>query len=305
MLNTYSTVGNREDLSDKVADLFADEVPAYRLAKKVKATAVKHEWTADTLGSASTTAVIQGASVTYTKPGLRTRHQNYCHIRLRNWEVTHTQQAVDVAGVKNSVKRELMKAMKNLLRDYDKIILNSANSGAGSTAAGAVSKGIQKAIAGANAATAIGTGAGSSAVVSLKESNVNLVLQKIWNNGGNPKVLFCGGYQKRVISQNFTAKTGFTFNIESSARKAINNINQYEGSFGTLDIIPDRQHMTKRVTIIDPEMFRFAILRDIEEYVGAKTSSSFKGWVEMEGCLEWGNRLGHGKITHLKTTGVL
>jgi len=302
MLNTYSTVGNREDLADQVADLFADDVPAFRLARKVKSTSTKHEWTADSLAAASTTPVLEGASLTYLKPGLRTRHQNYTHIRVRNWEVTHTQQAVDAAGVKNQVKRELMKAMKELLRDYDKIILNSANSAVGATATGRVSKGIQKAVV---TNTAKGTGAGKSATIGLTENNVNLVLQKVWDQGGDPRVLICGGYQKRVISDNFTAKTGYSFNIEASARMAINNINKYEGSFGTVDVIPDRHHMTKRVTIVDPEHFRVAILRDIQEFVGAKTSSSLKGWVEAEMCLEWGNQKAHGKISFLKTTGVI
>ena len=141
MLNTYTTIANREDLSDVIADLFADEVPFFAMAQKIKAEGTTHEWTADNLAAGSTTAIVEGASVTYTKPALRTRHKNYTHIRLRNWEVTHTQQAVRTAGIKNDVKRELMKAMKTLLRDYDKIFLNSAQTSAGSTAAGRVARG--------------------------------------------------------------------------------------------------------------------------------------------------------------------
>lgn len=302
MLNTYSTVGNREDLSDIIADLFADDVPFFAMAKKTKAMATKHEWTADSLAAASTTAVVEGADISYTKPALRTRHANYTQIRLRNWEVTHTQQAVDTAGVKNDVQRELLKAMKELLRDYDKIFLNSAQTSAGTTAAGRACRGIQSAII---TNTAVGTGGGNSADIALTEASVNARLQEIWDAGGNPRALFCGGYQKRVISNNFTAKTGFTFNVEASARKAVNNINQYEGSFGTLDVIPDRQHMAQRVTIVDPDLVRVAILRDIEQYKGAKTSSSLKGWVEAEMTLNWGNEKGHASIRNLKTASVL
>ena len=40
--NTYTAIGNREDLASTVADLFADDVPAFALAKKVKATGTKH-----------------------------------------------------------------------------------------------------------------------------------------------------------------------------------------------------------------------------------------------------------------------
>ena len=209
---------------------------------------------------------------------------------------------MNTAGVKSDVKRELRKAMKELLTDYDKIFLNSAQTSAGTTAAGRVARGIQSAIITNSAA---GTGAGSSALIDLTETKVNQLLQNIWDNGGDPRVLFCGGYQKRVISNNFTAKTGFTFNIESSARKAINNINQYEGSFGTLDIVPDRQHMVRRITIVTPSLIRVAVLRDIREYVGAKTSSSITGWVEAEMTLNWGNEKGHARHSKLQITGTI
>ena len=195
-LNTYTTIGNREDLSDMIADLFADDVPFFAMARKTKAEATKHEWTADALNAAATDAVIEGATVSYTKPTLRTRLDNYTHIRLRNWEVTHTQQKVTTAGVKNDVKRELLKAMQELLVDYDKIFLNSAAKSAGSTAAGRVAAGIQAAIV---TNTANGTGTGNSTWVALTEGSVNARLQEVWTAGGNPRALFCGGYQKSLL----------------------------------------------------------------------------------------------------------
>lgn len=301
-VNTYTTVGNREDLSDVIADLFADDVPFFAMARKIKATATKHEWTADNLNSVDKTGVIEGASLTYTKGAFRVRHANYTMIRLRNWEVTHTQQKVTTAGVKNDVKRELLKAMKELIVDYDAVFQNSAQTAAGDTGTGRVARGIQSAI---KTNTANGTGGGNSANIALTENSVNERLDEVWTAGGNPRALFCNGYQKRVISNNFTAKTGFTFNVEASARKAINNINSYEGSFGTLDVIPDRNHMKQRVTIVDPDMVRIAVLRDIQQFKGAKTSSSIKGWVEAEMTLEWGNEKGHASIRGLKTATVL
>ena len=302
MLNTYTTVGNREDLTDLVADLFAEDVPFFAMAKRIQAGATTHEWQADALADPATTAVVEGHDISYSKPGLRTRHKNYTHIRERNWEVTHTQQSVKIAGIKSEVKRNIMKAMKELIRDYDKIFLNSAQTSAGTTAAGRVCRGIQSAII---TNTAVGTGTANSANIDLTEASVNARLQEIWDAGGSPRALFCGGYQKRVISNNFTAKTGYSFNIEASARQAINNINSYEGSFGTVDIIPDRQHMTRRVTIVDPDMIRKAVLYDVTQYKGAKTSSSIKGWVEAEMTLNWGNEKAHAKIKNLQITGTL
>lgn len=304
-LYTNSTVGgegNREGLTSQVADLFADEVPFFAMCSKVKTGSVTPEWQADALASAATTAVIEGAAISYSRPGSRTRHKNYTHIRLRNYDVTFSQMAVDIAGIKDEFARQVMKALKTLATDYDKIFLNTGTTGAGTSATGRKAKGIQKAIV---TNTAVGTGTGSSAEIQLTEDNVNLLLQKIWAAGGNPRALFCGGHQKQVISKKFTAKTGFSWNVNASARVAIANVNKYEGSFGTVDIIPDRQHMVKRITIVTPEMLKCFVLRDMASYKGAPTASSEKGWVEAELSFGWGNEKAHAKASYLKSSGTI
>lgn len=300
--NTYFAVGNREGLTDVVADLFADEAPFFRMARKIKATSTKHEWQDDNLNSASRTGLKEGADVTYTQNATRTRHANYTHIRLRNWDVSFTQMAVTTAGIKNDVAREVLKSLKEIVTDYDAIFLFTGNTAVGATGTAREAKGIQKAIV---SNTAVGTGSANSALIQLTEDNVNLLLQKIWTAGGDPRALFCGGHSKRVISKKFTAKTGFTFNIPASTRMAINNINKYEGSFGTIDIIPDRQHMVQRITIVTPDLIKIAVLRDIQQFKGARTASSIKGWVEGEMTLQWGNEKGHAKHSFLKSGGTI
>lgn len=301
-LNTYSHVKNREELAGQIADLFADDVPAVALAKKYKVKQPVVTWVSDSLASASKSVVIEGADVTYTKSGLATSNTNYTQIRLRPWEVTHSQEAADSVGMRSTVARELMKAMKALMTDYDKIILATNAAAAGATSSGRRSAGIQ-AVATTNRVA--GSGTGSTSKVQLDEATVNSLLSLIWTQGGNPKALICGGYQKRVISQNFTAKTGFTFNIDAGNRTAINNINMYEGSFGTLQIIADRQCPGMRIAVIDPDYWKIGVFRDIEQHKGAKTSSSYKGWVEAEMCLNYGNQKAHGTATYLMTSTVL
>lgn len=301
-VNSYFAKGNREDLTSQIAELFTDEVPFFAMASKEAATATKHEWQEDSLASASTTGIVEGASITYTQPATRTRHQNYTHIRLRNWDVTFTQMAVMTAGISDAVAREVMKAMKALLTDYDKIFLNTGNTAVGTTSTARTAKGIQKAIV---TNTAAGTGTGNTGDIQITEDKVNSVLKQIWAQGGDPRALFCGGFTKMVISKKFSAKTGFTWNVEASARTAIANVNKYEGSFGTLDIIPDRQHRVKRATVVTPDLVRVSILRDVQQYKGAATASSIKGWVEAEMTLNWGNEKAHGKLKNLRSGGSI
>lgn len=299
-LNTYYVRGNREGLVDQIAELFADDTPLIAMSRKVPAIATRHEWQDDALASASKGGFVEGAAISYVQPKRRNRNGNYTHIRVRNWDVTFTQLAVSTAGVKDDVAREVMKALKAIMTDYESIFLNTGNTAVGASGTARKAKGLQKAII---TNTAVGTGAGNSADIQLTEDNVNLLLQKIWQQGGDPRALFCHGHSKRVISKKFSAKN--TYNIESSTRKAIANITQYEGSFGTVDIVPDRFHMKKRITITTPDLVKVAVLRDITQYKGAATASSVKGWVEGEMTLQWGNEKGHAKHKFLKTGGTI
>jgi hypothetical protein len=302
-LTTYSTIGNREGLTDVVAELFADETPLFSMSRKVSANATKHEWQVDNLATAATTDVVEGATLSYTRPAVRTRRMNYTHIRLRNWDVSFTQLAVTTAGIKDDVAREVMKALKALANDFEKILCNTGTTGAGSSAAGRTAMGLLKAI---KTNTGFGSGGASAAATSqLTEDEINARLQEIWDAGGDPRALICGGYQKRVISKKFTAKTGFSFNIESSTRMAIANINKYEGAFGTIDIIPDRFIPVKRLAIITPEQIAVAILRDIKQYKGAPTASTIKGWAEGELTLQFGNEKAHAEQYNLNSSGAI
>src|SRR3990172_354086 len=227
------TIGIREGLTDIVADLFADDVPLMASSDKVPTSSTRAEWQADSLVSASKAVVIEGAAISYAQPVKRTRHSNYTHIRLRNWDVTFTVLATSIAGIRDEVARQVMKAMRTLATDYEKIFQDTGQSAVGATGTGRRAAGLSKRIT-----TNVFSKAGVSTF--LQESHVSRVLQFIWNQGGNPRVLYCGGQSKRQISDTFSARTGFRFNINQTARTMISNINRYEGAFGTIDVTPDR-----------------------------------------------------------------
>ena len=53
-LTTYSQAGNREGLTDVIADLWADETPLFSMVGKVNAIATRHYWQVDNLASSDT-----------------------------------------------------------------------------------------------------------------------------------------------------------------------------------------------------------------------------------------------------------
>lgn len=296
--NGGGATGIREGLTDIVADLFADDVPLMASSRKVSVNSTKPEWQQDALETASKTGIVEGAALSYVQVTKRVRKSNYTHIRLRNWDVTFTTIATNIAGIKSEVARQVMKAMKALATDYEKIFLDTGTTAAGATGTARTCMGLAKAVS-----TNVVSKAGVSTF--LDENDITSILQKIWNQGGSPRQLYCGGQTKRQISETFSAKTGFSFNIDQSARTMIANINKYEGSFGTLDIIPDRYIRPEKIIVTSPEMIRIAVLRDISQYKGAATASSIKGWVEAEMSLIWGNEKAHGKYSGCKTSGTV
>ena len=302
-VHTYPATGGgargiREGLTDIVADLFADDVPLLASSRKVGVSNRFVEWQADSLASASKAGIKEGADISYAAVPQRTRHGNYTQIRLRNWDVTFSTLASNIAGIRDEVARQVMKAMATLANDYEKIFQWTGNTAAGATGTARTAKGLSKAIT-----TNVVSKAGVSTF--LQESHVSRALKLCWDQGGNPRVLYCSGHSKRQISDTFSARTGFSFNINQGARTMISNINKYEGAFGTLDIVPDRFIKPEKIHIVTPELIRIAVFRDIAQYKGAPTASSVKGWVEAEMSLIWGNQQGHAKISGVKTSGTV
>jgi hypothetical protein len=79
---TYSSIGNREDLSDVIYNISPEETPFMSGAGRGKAKATFHEWQVDSLAAAvSTNQVIEGDEATFATPTATTRLGNRLQIR--------------------------------------------------------------------------------------------------------------------------------------------------------------------------------------------------------------------------------
>ena len=56
--------------------MFADEVPAFKMAKKIKAKSTTHEWVEDKLEAVSRTGIDEGADISYSAQTKRARKSN-------------------------------------------------------------------------------------------------------------------------------------------------------------------------------------------------------------------------------------
>ena len=76
---------NREDLSDVITKLWADDTPITSMCGKTKATGTKHEFPEDELAAAKANAQVEGADITAVAATSRTRKSNHTQI-YRDWE---------------------------------------------------------------------------------------------------------------------------------------------------------------------------------------------------------------------------
>lgn len=185
----------------------------------------------DALAAATSNAIVEGADAESAALTATTRTGNYTQISRKIWRVTDTMEAVNKAGRTSEYSYQMAKKMKELARDMEYALVNgTGNSGASGTAREL--KGVLSWIA-----TNTGTGTHATATAAaLTESQYNDLLQKIFNNGGNPDVTYANGFQKRKIS---AFSTPSTRNINVEDKKLVTSVDVYESDFGIQKILLD------------------------------------------------------------------
>ncbi|MCK5613900.1 DUF5309 family protein [Candidatus Pacearchaeota archaeon] len=141
VFQTYTAIGNLEDLSPVVTRIAVEETPLLSSIKKTKATGVKHEWITETLESPGFNAQVEGSDATFPVITPRVRDDNQCQIIRKTGLISRTQEAVMKAGVASEYAHQLEKATKELARDTERLLWQGAKS-VGSASVARTSEGI-------------------------------------------------------------------------------------------------------------------------------------------------------------------
>ena len=119
-IQAVARVGVREDLADKIYELFPDEAPFTKMIGRGSASSTYTEWQIDSLTAASATnAAIQGDDTPNTSRAATTRVGTYTQISTKVVGVSTTVEAVSMAGRKSELARELMKSGRELNTDIE------------------------------------------------------------------------------------------------------------------------------------------------------------------------------------------
>jgi len=307
--NAQDAIGQREDLSDVIANISPTETPFQSSIGKTKATAVYHEWQTDSLAAATTNnAAVEGADASDATLTPTVRLGNYTQILQKTIKVSGTLDTVNKAGRKSEKAYQLAKASAEIKRDLETILLANQGRSAGSSnstarkMAGLLSwlKTNTSVVTSSNNPTTIGVSTRTDGTQrTFTEQLLKDAVASVFSSGGNPKVLMVGSSGKQKVSS-FAGIAAQRYMAPSDTPTTIiGAADVYMSDFGSMSVVPNRFMRVRDALVLDPEYAALAYLRPFQTNELAKAGDSDKTQLLVEATLEVKNEAAHALIADL------
>jgi hypothetical protein len=311
---TYTAIGQRDDLSDVIYDISPTDTPVMSTLARGKATAVYHEWQTDSLAAATTAnAAVEGADASDATMSPTVRLGNYTQIVQKTIKISGTLDSVDKAGRKSEKAYQLSKASAELKRDIETILCANQGQSAGNASTARTMGGLLSWIK-TNTSKSSGTTAGVDPTTigvstrtdgtqrAFTETILKDVIQKVYSSGGNPKILLVGPFQKQAVSS-FAGIAAQRYMAPSNEPTTIiGAADVYLSDFGSISTVPSRFMRARDALVIDPEYAAVAYLRPFATNELAKAGDAEKTQILAELTLEMRNEAAHGIAADLSTS---
>ena len=307
---TFTAIGNREDLSDIIYNISPTETPFISSIGKEKATGVLHEWQNDSLRAAAANAQVEGDEIAFTAVVPTTRVNNRTQISRTSVIVSGTQDTVNSAGRNNELAYQISKSSKELKRDMEVVLTANQSAAVGGAAAARTSSGLTSWI---QANTSVGTNGANGQVGGVDspgtlrtdgtqraftEAQLKDVVKQCWDSGGDPSMIMLGSFNKQKLS-GFTG--GSTKMTQATDKTLVAAIDIYESDFGSMTVVPNRFSRSRDCFVIQPDMWAVAYLRDFQMLDLAKTGDAQKKAMLAEYTLVSKNEAASGAVFDLTT----
>jgi hypothetical protein len=289
-----------------IYDISPTKTPLMSMIGKSKAKNTLHEWQQDALAAAITTnAVAEGDEATFATPTATVRIGNYVQISKKTAIVSGTLEAVDKAGRKSEMSKQLAKRSAELKRDME------ATSFSHQTASGSDPRKTAGLGAWLKTNTVFVTSDGvdpvyttlpndartdSASPVTFIESMLTSVIKSCWTEGAEPSVIFAGADNKALFSA-FAGVADQVMNLNAAKPGTIvASADVYVSNHGTLKIVPSRFQRPQDVFVVDPEYLSIMYLRPFNTVPLAKTGDAEKRLLQVEWGLKCHTEKAHGAV---------
>ena len=308
---TYTAIGQREDLTDVIYDISPTDTPFMSSIGKTKATATFHEWQTDALAAPALGGAVEGADASTMTASPTSRVGNRTQIFTKAVSVAGTLEAVDKAGRKSEKAYQLAKVSAELKRNIELTLLSNQVAAVGNSSTARTLGGLQAwlntngdfgtdGVAGSGGTTARVNGTNRT----FTEALLKTVVAEVYTSGGSPKVLMVNPTHKQTVSafagiaaQRYMAPSDQPTTIIGAA-------DVYMSDFGTISVVPNRfmnstNAGNETAFVVDPDMAAVAFLRPFETIELARTGDAEKTQLLAELTLEVKNQAAHGIIADL------
>ena len=272
----------------------------------------------------------------------RTRLGNYTQINGKTIAISGTRRAIDQAGVADEYAYQLKKRGTELRRDLEFSLIHSGQVSGQSTTAGITTRGggartfggfqswinddktvVYAGTVGAVGAAATASAAGRPDLVnqgngthvptnattaanrgSLSLSDIDSVMQKIYEEGGKANKIMLSPKLRRDFSDLMVTDSGVRRNIDMDG-KLRQSVDVYMSDFGDLMVMPNYvmglagDWKDAMAMVYDPMWFSVATLRPLQEVEVGQRGDSTIGMMVEECTLEVKNPIGCGAIYNL------
>jgi hypothetical protein len=328
-LQTYQTVGNKEDFHDAAYMISPTDTPFLSMAKRLKADNRLHQWLTDELADATSgNATIEGDDAAADTAVVAVNLKNQCQLLDKVAFVSNTQEAVASYGNVGSMAYQMAKRVKELKRDLEASLVRNNAGTAGVAASAALMASLESWLGytGGQAAsiktangTSVGTGTSqttpgfttangypvtaptdSTVTGSVSESILKTCIANTYTQGGDPRVLLCPPLVKQKISTAFSGIATRFREVKAGGRAEITGgADLYISDFGEHVIKPDRFMRASVMFGIDPDYVGVAFLQPIQQKALAVVGHADKRMVWCQATLVVQNPFAHFKIADI------
>jgi hypothetical protein len=310
-IQNVARVGVREDLSDKIAELFPDDTPFINSIGRSKANNTYVEWQTDSLASANQdNAAIQGDDLSNASRANTVRVGNHTQIFTKVVGASTTVEWTNKAGRQSELARELMKAGRELQTDIEKRAIGNYASVA--AAAGTAGKfggmlawlttnstlGVAGSPANGGFSAGIVAAATNGTQRTYTEALLKSTLQNIWVAGGNPKMVITNGTQKQAEAA-FAGLATARREAGDSKLTIVAGADVYVSDFGKIAFVADRFASARDALIVDPEYADLAVGEAMSPFDLATTGLAKRKALRTELTLRCLNEAAHGCVRDL------
>jgi hypothetical protein len=309
---TYSAKGIREDLSNVIYNISPEETPFVNNIGKGTLSNTNFDWQTDALAAAAANAQIEGDETSYDAVTATVRLQNYAQISRKSVIISGTEEKVNKAGRRSELAYQIAKKGSELKRDIEFSCLNGQAAVAGDSTTARTTASVQAFL---KTNTNFGTGGADPTYSTVptdtrtdgtqrafSETILKDVIQQVWTEGGTPKVLMVGSFNKQAVSA-FTGIAGQRFNVTGNKPSTIiGAADIYVSDFGNVSVVANRFVRARDALVLDPEYASIDYLRPMQTMNMAKTGDADKRLM----LTEWGLRIhtekAHGIAADLTTS---